>query len=195
MATIRELLVKIISRAKHEHFESGIISQFERNFEELYNSYKNATDCLYYKTMVLGIFFELVEEEGGEILGESLKILGLLEDRETTKNRLSFIHAMLYNEDTGVRDAAISGMEHAEHPSSTSVLREYIKWEQVGWLREYAKAVLQGWDSLFDEEMIRDLAKKRASAVPEINTNAIGVALPGGLSVSRPGEPSLIPNV
>jgi hypothetical protein len=84
MTTIREELQSILSQAHREHFEDGMISRFEERFMALYNTYGSA-ESLYFRTMVLGSFFDLLEDEKGDTRAEAVRIISRIEEKDTIK--------------------------------------------------------------------------------------------------------------
>lgn len=204
MTTVRDELQSIISKAHREHFEDGMISRFEEQFMVLFNTYGTA-EADYFRTMVLGVFFELLEEEKGDTRAEAVRIIARIEDKHTLHARLSYIHASLYHDHAEVRDAALLGVEIFEHWSSVAAMKSYIEWETLSWLKSYAHQVLAQFTSYIDEDMIR-AHKDILSQVPVIEegklpltlnlnsplVDAIGVSLTESLVVPVIGKPPVI---
>ncbi len=149
---IQELIERIVCTAHYEHFDANTTSVFETNILALYREE--------YSDLFLNLFFDVLEKEQGEVLREALVILGRIQDRKTSLFRRNFIHKHLYHDETVVREGALSAIEYMEHSQSIRVLRQYLQWETVSWLREYAESILVGFLSYLDEEMIYDHALK-----------------------------------
>ena len=107
-------------------------------------------------SIVLGVFLAALDHEDGETLGEGLRILSHIDERKTSYIRRRFIHDHLYSEEALVRDAALSAIETLEDFRSIPVLKEYLAWETVGWLKRSAEALLAEFLSYIDEDAIRE---------------------------------------
>ena len=185
MPTIQEHVDQLVRRAHYEHFEDGMISQFEREFLHLY-----AAEPI----SVLTHFLEVMRMEKGETLGEGIKILSRIVDRKTSYTRRRFIHDHVYHEEAGVRDAAISAIEILEDFRSIPVLKEYIEWETEGWLKRYAEQILIEFRSGLDPEAIAAAtAVIKPRGVTEFKpVEVLGVSLSSSLVVPVPGKPPVI---
>ena len=182
---IHDHIDQIISRAHSEHFEDGMISQFEQEILRLY---------VVNPPLVLGVFLASLDHEHGETLAEGIKILSRIDDRKTSYIRRRFIHDHVYYKEAGVRDAAISAIEILEDFRSIPVLKEYIEWETEGWLKRYAEQILSEFLSGIDPEAIAAAVAIRAVIKPRgvaefKPVEVLGVSLSSSLVVPVPGRP------
>ena len=191
MTTVREHIDTIVRRARSEHFEDDIVSFFEQELLRLY---------VVNPSLVLSTFVDALESEHGETLGEGIKILSRIDDRNTSYMRRRFIHDHVYHEEICVRAAALSAIEILEDSRSILVLKEYIEWEQVGWLKRYAEQVLIEFLSGIDEEMIQAHKEINIPVIRETQptsfvtgiTEAIGISLTTDLVIPIPGRSPVI---
>ena len=183
MTTVREHIETIVRRAHAEHFEDGMVSHFEQELLRLY---------VVNPDLVLATFLDVLESEHGETLGEGIKILSRINDRKTSYTRRRFIHDHVYHEEASVRDAAISAIEILEDFRSIPVLKEYIEWETVGWLKRYAEQVLIEFRSGIDPEQIAAAVIKPRGVTEFKPVEELGVSLSSSLVVPVTGRPPVI---
>lgn len=132
---IRSTLMAAFAIAAEEIFEDGMDSVFSHSI------HSSIWDFGEIAVSTIDAILRL-QDINGEVAGEALRQLGLVEDLRTQRSRLSIIANKLDSADPRLRDAALLGLEFLDDPVAIPYLQRAVERENIPVLRMEIQQVL-----------------------------------------------------
>ncbi len=125
----------LFAAVEEEVFEDGIETSFSRQLVDLVNHHPN----------VVGILGELIFDttSKAELVGETLRWLGRIEDQATHQQRLQLLERGLTHSAASIRDAALLGLASMGDSQSIPALEQAIAVESISHLRKNMLQVVE----------------------------------------------------
>ena len=109
--------------AKHEIFADGMDSTYTNKLRKIITRYGN--------TSIRSLEQSLLSDNSNiEIIEESLRLVGNIDDYVTYDRRLEFLKHMLKSSNVRIRDAALIGLEAMDDPSAIDNIEKAIDCEK-----------------------------------------------------------------
>lgn len=131
-------VLNIFDSYQHEDFDTDIAYEFTNALEKLIR-----TDG---KPAVRSIV-DLIKKQvlNGDIVSETLKALGRIEDQNTKHERYELLIASTKNDSVIIRDGAVSGLSYLDDKRALPQLRMLYENEKIPMLKNNIKVAIKGF--------------------------------------------------
>ena len=142
--TIVDRMRFIFKKAESDLFETGIISEFSRNLEEIIKIYG---------VPAIDVLGDLIYSTTNEVTVEALQALGRLHHNPTYESRLWILERCLTNSDPKTRDAAGLGLASMNDPRALPYVKRAVEKEPINSLRDDLGLVLNQLENQHRDEI------------------------------------------
>ena len=123
-------------KARNEHFEDGMDSQFSRN---LVRMIKKSGPIVVEELAVLILSGQINQE----VASEALRWIGYMEHQSSYKLRRWLLEKCLFSSSSWIRDGALLGLSFLDDPHAVSYLRKAIEREKIEELKKDMQQALE----------------------------------------------------
>ena len=129
-------LKDLFALSRGENFEDDIESAFSRNLVALIEKHEN---------IAIDLISDLIASGNVdlEVASEALRWVGHIENSATYQARLQLLERSLFSLSARIRDGAILGLASMDDPASIRYVKEAIRRETIGELRQSIQQLLE----------------------------------------------------